>query len=307
MMRGHSMTNPSATPGGFAPLTRYDGWARRAMQPATMLKIARAPYKDARDLPGYGDWQLLVSTFDAATRARVDDDVLRYHMVRGLVDEIIFAAGGIEREIEVLRTASQIAQAYVDTQIAGPIPQPEAGPVTLGHPAGHHAAYAATNALTWIRAVQERVRRKDPPSISPGFVRWFIRLVSRMRGGGASKRPEPAGLLASLKDGKLKTTIESHFAKLRPKLIDARKFDNYGLHAGAIPGGRKPPRFAIRQDGKVFFPFPDDPINNRIGTWEEFRYKDGRDALSYLEGLFDAVATFIDKMLDAYDAQPLTV
>ena len=90
---GHSMTNPSATPGGFAPLARHDGWARRTMQPATMLKIARAPYKGARDLPGYADWQLLVSTFDAATRARVDDDVLREHIVRGLVDEIIFAAG----------------------------------------------------------------------------------------------------------------------------------------------------------------------------------------------------------------------
>jgi hypothetical protein len=41
-----------------------------------------------------------------------------------------------------------------------------------------------------------------------------------------------------------------------------------------------------------------------IGTWEEFRYRDGRDALSYLDKIFVAVATFIDGMLDAFDAQP---
>jgi hypothetical protein len=64
------------------------------------------------------------------------------------------------------------------------------------------------------------------------------------------------------------------------------------------------PGFAVLPDGKAYFPFPDDPTSNRIGTWEEFRYRDGRDALSYLEKIFAAVATFIDGMLDAFDAQP---
>jgi hypothetical protein len=262
----------------LAPLPRRDSWARRTTLPAPMQKIAHAPWKDAPDLPGYSDWQARVSTFDAATQARIDDGVLRYHMVRGLVDEIIFAVGGVEREIEALRAAGQIAQAFADTHMPRPIPQPLMGPPRIGHHASHHAAYAVMNALTWIRAVQERVRRNDP-------------------GRG------PAGLLPSLKDGPLKATIESHFANATPALHDARKFDNYVLHAGAIQGGSTP-GFAVLPDGKPYFPFPDDPTSNRIGTWEEFRYRDGRDALSYLDRIFVAVATFIDGMLDAFDAQP---
>ena len=262
----------------LAPLPRHDGWARRTTLPAPMQKIAHAPWKDAPDLPGYSDWQALVLTLDAATQARIDDGVLRYHMVRGLVGEVIFAAGGVEREIEALRTAGQIAQAFADTHMPRPIPQPLMGPPVIGHHASHHAAYAVMNALTWIRAVQERVSRNDP-------------------------RRGPAGLLPSLKDGPLKATIESHFANATPALHDARKFDNYVLHAGAIQGGSTP-GFAVLPDGKAYFPFPDDPTSNRIGTWEEFRYRDGRDALSYLDKIFVAVATFIDGMLDAFDAQP---
>ncbi|OBJ97963.1 hypothetical protein [Mycobacterium sp. 1245852.3] len=242
-----------------------------------MQKIEKAPWKDAPDLPGYNDWQALVSTLDAATRARVDDDELRYHMVRGLVPEIIFAAGGVEREIQTLSEASQIAQAYADAYMPRPIPQPVTGPPTIGPHASHHAAYAVMNALTWVRAVQERVSRKDFGT--------------------------PAGLLASLKDGPLKTAIQSHFANLTPALDDVRKFDNYVLHAGAIQGGSTP-GFAVRPDGTTYFPFPDDPATTRIGTWEEFRYNDRRDALTYLEGVFAAVETFIDAMLDAFDAQP---
>ena len=63
-------------------------------------------------------------SLNAATQARIDDGVLRYHMVRGLVGEVIFAAGGVEREIEALRTAGQIAQAFADTHMPRPIPQP---------------------------------------------------------------------------------------------------------------------------------------------------------------------------------------
>jgi hypothetical protein len=243
----------------------------------TGQKIAQAPWKDAPGLPGYSDWQALVSTLDAATQARTDDDVLRYHVVRGLVGEIIFAAGGAEREIEDLRAAGQIAQAYADAYMPRPIPQPVMGPPTVGPHASHHAAYAVMNALTWIRAVKERVSRYVPK-----------------RG--------PGGLLPSLKDGPLKTAIESHFAHAKPALDGARKFDNYVLHAGGIQGGSTP-GFAVLPDGKAYFPFPDDPTNTQIGTWEEFRYEDGRDALTYLEGVFAAVATFIDNMLDAFDAQ----
>ena len=117
------------------------------------MKIARAPWKDAEDLAGHSDWVKL-----AADRRRPDAD-LRQHMVRGLVDEVIVAAGGIEREIRALKAA----QAFADADAAvmpDPVPRPETGPVRVPPPgAALDAAYATMNALNWIRTVQERVQR----------------------------------------------------------------------------------------------------------------------------------------------------
>jgi hypothetical protein len=138
------------------------------------------------------------------------------------------------------------------------------------------------NALTWIRGVEDRVDRKDPA-----------------REGGW----RPAGLLACLRDGsQLKEQIQAAFNNMRPALADARRFDNYALHAGAIPGGQTP-GFQIKPDGTVYFQFP-DATSQRIATWELFEYKNGRDAVSYLDDLFDNIADFVDGMLDAFDAQP---
>ena len=47
----------------------------------------------------------------AADRRRPDAD-LRERMVRGLVDEVIVAAGGIEREIRALKAAQAFADAH---------------------------------------------------------------------------------------------------------------------------------------------------------------------------------------------------
>ncbi|MEE6139852.1 hypothetical protein SKC41_26440 [Mycobacterium sp. 050128] len=273
-------------PTDFAPLPRRDGWVQRIMiHPSTTLKIARAPWKDAPDLPGYSSWQSFVATLDAATRARVDDDTLRMYMTRGLVDEIIFAAGGIERELEVLRETAKIAQAMADAFIAAfpdAFHQAVAQSVETrtGGNASHHAAYAVMNALSWIRGVRERVSH--------------------------TFRGRQVGLLPSLKDGeRLKAKIQASFDQnLEPALQDARKFDNYVLHAGAIHGGGTPGYF-IRPDQTVYFRFPDDPSAAGITTWHEFRYTAGRDALNYLEQLFETVATFIDDLLDAFDAEPL--
>lgn len=87
-----------------------------------------------------------------------------------------------------------------------------------------------------------------------------------------------------------------------PTLTDARRFDNYVLHSGVIQGG-KTPGYYFRLDRSVYFAFP-DAMTERIGTWEVFEYNDERDALTYLEEVFDAIATFIDGTLDAFDAQP---
>ncbi len=283
-------------------LIRYDAWVRRLfpLPLSTGMKIAQAPWKDAEDLAGYSDWAKL-----AAANGGRDPHIIRVHMVRALVDEVVIAAGGIEREVQTLQAAHALANA--DTGwIPNPVPRPEMGPMGCGPPgAALHSAYAAMNALTWIRTVQERIQRTDPVHTAPWSLQRFRRLIAgKWFSGSQPKRSEPAGLLAALKDGvEPKTTIEAEFKKLGPKLKDARKFDNYVLHGGALHGGGTP-HFHVRPDRTVYFPFPDNPNTRRIFTWEEFRYKQERDALSYFEDQFNAVATFIDSMLDAFDALP---
>jgi hypothetical protein len=262
------------------------------------MKIMQAPWKDAKDLSGHSDWVKF-----AADRRRPDAD-LRMHMVRGLVDGVIVAAGGIEREIRALKAAQAFADAHA-AAVPDPVPRPETGPVGVP-PTGAalDAAYATMNALNWIRTVQERLQRDDPADTGPWFVLWLRRSKLGTRFG--LSRPtatQEAGLLASLKDGEPKATIGNAFKKLLPKLRDARKFDNYVLHGGALPGGQTP-RFRMLPDRTVYFPFPDDPNTKRFFTWEQFTYKKERDALSYIEDQFDAVGTFIDSMLDAFDALP---
>lgn len=265
------------------------------------MNIARAPWRDAEDMAGHSDWVKL-----AVNRGRPDAD-LRLYMVRGLVNEVIVAAGGIEREIRALKAAQTFADAHA-AAVPNPVPRPETGPMGVP-PAGAalDAAYATMNALNWMRTVHERVQRDDPAATGPwflGWLRWLRRSKLGERFGLSRPRAtQEAGLLASLKDGEPKATIRTEFKKLLPKLRDARKFDNYVLHGGALPGGQTP-GFCMLPDRNVFFPFPDDPNTKRFFTWEQFTYKKERAALSYIEDKFDAIGTFIDSMLDAFDALP---
>jgi hypothetical protein len=128
----------SGPPDDVAGLPRYVGWFRRAfpIPPSTGMKIARAPWRDAEDLAGHSDWVKF-----AADRGRPDAD-LQMHMVRGLVDEIFVAAGGIEREIRALKEAQAFADANTHV-VPDPVPRPEMGPMGIGPPgAALDSAYA---------------------------------------------------------------------------------------------------------------------------------------------------------------------
>lgn len=143
----------------------------------------------------------------AADRRRPDAD-LRERMVRGLVDEVIVAAGGIEREIRALKAAQAFADAHAAV-VPDPVPRPETGPVGVPPPgAALDAAYATMNALNWIRTVQERVQRDDPVDSGSWFL-WWLRWLRRSKLGkrfGLSRAnaTQEAGLLAPLKDGQPK-------------------------------------------------------------------------------------------------------
>jgi hypothetical protein len=111
----------------LASLPRLHAWSIRAMQPPTMLNIGRAPWLDA-------------------------------HKSRGLVDEVIYAAGGMERELMVSKEIVSVAQQIFDTYNIGP-PKDSLVTPKVGMDAAHHASYTLVNALTWARSVKDRVER----------------------------------------------------------------------------------------------------------------------------------------------------
>jgi hypothetical protein len=253
----------------LASLPHSQAWSRRAMQPFTMLKIGRAPWLDAHDLPNYSEWLKYITTIDPERASRID---LRFYMTRGLVGEIIYAAGGIERELMVLKEIISIAQQFCDAHNITP-PKDSLVTPSVGHSAAHHASYTLLNGFTWARSVKDRVERQ-----------W---------------RGNAYGLLPSLKDSDLKRRIKTEYDRLAEQLESSRYATNYTLHAGALPGPSTP-TLQLWPDGTVYLQFP-DVIGEPIITWDQLTYDEDRDAVSVLEEQFDAVADFIDGMLDAFD------
>ncbi|MGX1887428.1 hypothetical protein [Streptomyces sp. NPDC055287] len=288
------MANGIAIPEDMAALPRYGAWRRRRMQPALMLKIAQAPWADAENLPDYRGWLKVAKRRDP--KGWTDRDP-RYYMTRHLVDEVLFAAGGLERELNSLKDSVNSAQACSDST-PGERQNSGAEQPKLVLNSALHATYAFINALTWGRAVRERVERADPTENRVGFMRSLLQRKA--------KRSSPvrvnAGLLPSLADGQLKRTLQKCLQELDPFLQESRRMANYALHAGA-PYGPSTPTFEVRSDRQVFLPIPDKGTK-RVAIWDDFTYRDGRDAVSYIQTLFDAVARFVDRMLDAFDALP---
>lgn len=288
------MADGMAIPEDLDALPRYEAWRRRRTQPALMLKIARAPWADAENLPDYKGWLKVAKRLDRKGCADRDP---RYYMTRHLVDEVLFAAGGLERELNSLKDSVNSAQAHSDF-IPGERRNPGAGQSKLVLNSALYATYAFINALTWGRSVRERVERNDPTEKQVGFLRSILQRKT--------KRPSPvrvsAGLLPSLADGQLKRRLQECLQELDPFLQESRRMANYALHAGA-PQGPSTPTFDMRSNGQVFLRIPDKGTK-RVAVWDEFTYRDGRDAVSYIQTLFDAVARFVDQMLDAFDALP---
>lgn len=129
----------------------------RAMTPGLKIKIAQAPWSDAKDLPEFDGWKrFVVRRVGPSKAAEVD---LRFYMTRGLVDEIVYAAGGLEREIMTLRQILDVAQPFADEVLAKSLVIACAR-TALGLNAAHHASFTVMNALAWARAVEERVQHK---------------------------------------------------------------------------------------------------------------------------------------------------
>jgi len=178
----------------------------------------------------------------------------------------------MERELMTLKDILSLAQKFCDFHNIIP-PKDSLTTPSLGLNAAYHASYSLVNAFSWARAVRDRVERYR-------FNKAY-------------------GLLPSLKDSELKAHIRNDFENLKSQLRESNLAANYVLHAGALYGASTP-SFQLKPDGTAYLQFP-DAMNKQITTWHEHTYDAKRDALVELQKQFDAVAKFIDQMLDAFD------
>ena len=251
--------------------TRYDGWMRRVIEGA--LDFWGENWRDLSTTAQYAAWRQLAA-------ARGADTDVQYHMTRSLLPEVIYAAGGVERELGLIRTALADVQRFADEGIALFPRTPEEWPTCGWHvstPSMREASYSFTNLLSWARSAMDRTERRD------------------MQGNVV----EPAGLLPALAPGPLHDSVEAALQDLRDALPDSRLLANYSLHAGAVTGGGSASA-EILPDGRVLARVP-DPLTARVLTWEAFEFTQDRDMLTYATEVMSSVAAFVEKVLEAFE------
>ena len=272
----------SAPPTNVAVLTQYDMWMRRVER--EQLAARDGTWADVSSTPQYATWRRLAEARGAG------DDVPRY-MTHSLLSEVIFAAGGVEREFQQLCEA--LADARRSAAEATPHSSPSAGPVIapgqaiapgqgLARPYGatappmREASYCFVDLLGWARSTVERTDRPYRPG-----------------------SPERAGLIPALAPGQLRDSVEAALRQLRAALRDSRFLAGYALHAGAVPEGT--PGAEILPDGRILARLA-EPVTDPVLTWEGLEFTEARDMLTYATGLMAAVEVFVSRMLDAFAA-----
>ena len=181
-----------------------------------------------------------------------------------LLAEVLYAAGGVEREFRELRKALDEAQPHDAQQLASPepprpavSPQVQPAPPPQERPTARalvaarpqrEASYSFVNLLSWVRSTVERTDRP----VKPGSL-------------------ERDGLLPALQPGELHDRVEAAVQHLRTALKDSRSLSSHAFHAAAVPSEAQEPA-------------------------------EDRDLLAYATGLMAATEEFVERVLNAFAA-----
>jgi hypothetical protein len=190
-------------------VTRYEIWMRRVEQ--EKLGARSDIWVDLSDAPQYAEWRKL------AEERGVDpgrSGNQQHYIARGLLAEVLYAAGGVERELCELRRARH------DGQLAagpGRAPEPTRARALVAARPIRDASYSFVNLLSWARLTVDHTDRPYRP--------------------GLSRR---TGLLPALQPGELHDRVEAAIQHLRSTLLDSRSLSGYAFHTAAIPGEGTP-------------------------------------------------------------------
>jgi hypothetical protein len=260
-----------------AVVTLYELWMSRVEQ--EKLAARDDAWADLAGTPQYATWQRLAEARGAG------GDVPHY-MARGLLSEVLYAAGGVEREFRELRRALDDGQQVAAQEpprpavlLRGePAPAAQRQPIGGAHAAAaarsvREASYSFVNLLSWARSTAERTDRPFQP--------------------GSSAR---AGLLPALRPGELHDRVEAALQHLRTALRDSRSLSSYALHTGAVPDDEAGGRGTLPDAPRL------PPLTSQALAGEAIEFTEDRDKLTYATELMAAVEVFVNQVLDAFAA-----
>jgi hypothetical protein len=203
----------------------------------------------------------------------IDDDSICFEATRSLLDDVVDAAGGVERALDRLHESIDQVRVFHASAVE------QHGQLTegtgLGGPAAEDAWYAIEELLVWARALDERLRR---PARTKGF-------------------PDQ-GLIPALADGPRRDAVISARSKMLTTAFgEARYLAGLNLHQQSMQSGTKT---AQVRAGDVVLAFPDRVMRPVSHRWE-LTYRDNRDGMSFADGVFAAIECFMDEMLAAFE------
>jgi hypothetical protein len=181
----------------------------------------------------------------------------------GLLPEVLYAAGGVERELRDLRKILDDEQQLAAQEPprptvllqgpSAPAPaarrQPIGGPYAAARPV-REVSYSFVNLVSWARSTVDRTDRPAKP--------------------GSSGR---AGLLAALPPGELRDRVAAALQHLRTALKDSRSRSNSAFDAGAATPAQ---------------------------AGEKLEFTADRDLVKYATELMAATEEFVNQVLDAF-------
>jgi hypothetical protein len=230
-------------------------------------------------------WKWDVSLYESADGIRtaimragklpVDDDSILFEATGSLVLDIVDAAGGVEQAHQRLHRAMDVVHetlarwsAEVDWLREG---------MGITDPSVEAVWYTVEELLVWARVLDERLRR---------------------RSSDRRRYPGDQGLIPALANGPRREAVVNARARLlQGGVHEARYLSGLNLHMQSTQAGSKHGRI---HSGQVFLRFP-DYVSGPIGHRWQLTYNEGRDVMSFADGLMAAVKRFMDDMILAFE------
>jgi hypothetical protein len=222
-------------------------------------------------LPGFIEWRATLSTYMAYPA--------QLELGLDLLEEVVWAAARVERSLQGLIREFDAGQAMVEKAYPDRDPAEWDDPPLGSWFSGSEFTQASDHWVSfvwWVRAFQERM----------------IRPARRGTSG-------PRGLIPALADGPVKEEITRRFqALVESHLMDVRWLANFSLHHRRLPHGSG----ARVTSGSVLIPIP-DRLTGPVDFSSQFSYQESRDARGHAVGIFEAIAGFVDYLLDALEEE----